>query len=192
MLLCSAQGAWYAEFVFLYYKIAMASLSVLLGSSARAAVCMGLMALLTAAMLAFVLIVKPFKDDRSILSASTEMMTSADKMQASAFAATIVACTVGFVCALIPDRGAGLNALLTVLTALIGVMPIAFGLYLDPPCETDGAQEEQEEEDQEQQQQGGHGKQGQSAQGKPVFEAETPPEAGNVETENPAAVTQTN
>ena len=84
-----------------------------------------------------------------------------------------------------------MNALLTVLTALIGVMPIAFGLYLDPPW-ADGAQEEQEEEDQEQQQQGGQGKQGQSAQGKPVFEAETPPEAGNVETENPAAVTQTN
>ena len=191
MLLCSAQGAWYAEFVFLYYKIAMASLSVLLGSSARAAVCMGLMALLTAAMLAFVLIVKPFKDDRSILSASTEMMTSADKMQASAFAATIVACTVGFVCALIPDRGAGLDALLTVLTALIGVMPIAFGLYLDPPC-TDDAQEENEEDDQEQQQQGGQGKQGQPAQDKPVFETEKPPETDNVETENPAAVTQTN
>ena len=171
----------------------MASLSVLLGSSARAAVCMGLMALLTAAMLAFVLIVKPFKDDRSILSASTEMMTSADKMQASAFAATIVACTVGFVCALIPDRGAGLDALLTVLTALIGVMPIAFGLYLDPPCRADDAQEENEEDDQEQQQQqGGQGKQGQPAQDKPVFETEKPPETDNVETENPAAVTQTN
>ena len=130
----AAQGAWYAEFIFLYYKIAMASLSVLLGSSARAAVCMALMGLLTTAMLAFVLRVKPFKDDRSILSASTEMMTAADKMQASAYAATIAACTIGFLCALTKDRGAGLDALLTVLTALIGVLPIAVGFCLDPPC----------------------------------------------------------
>ena len=132
--LVAAQGAWYSEFVFLYYKIAMASFSVLLGSSARAAVCMGLMGLLTAALQAFVLIVKPFKDDSSILSASTEMMTSADKMQASAFAATITACAIGFLCALTKDRGAGLDAVLALLTGLIGVVPIAVGFYLDPPC----------------------------------------------------------
>jgi hypothetical protein len=148
---CTPQGAWYAEFVFLYYKIGMASLSVLLGSSARAAMCMGLMGLLTAVLLAFVLFVKPFKDDSSILSKTTETMTSADKMQASAFAATIVACTVGFVCALTEGRGAGLNALLSIATALIGVAPIVLGYYLDPPCKQ--VEEKEEDDDEEQSEQ---------------------------------------
>ena len=146
--LVAVQGAWYAEFVFLYYKIAMVSCSVLLGSSARAAPCMALMGLLTAALLAFVLLVKPFKDDRSILSASTEVMTAADKMQATAFAATIAACTIGFLCALTKDRGVALDAVLVLLTAVMGVIPVVVGLYLDPPCK-DVDEEQQDDEAQE-------------------------------------------
>jgi hypothetical protein len=126
----------------------MASFSVLLGSSARAAVCMGLMGLLTAALLAFVLFVRPFKDDRSIVSASTEAMTAADKMQASAFVATIAACAIGFLCALTKDRGAVLDAVLALLTALISVIPIVVGFYLDPPCkEVDKKQSDDEEQE---------------------------------------------
>ena len=176
-----AQGAWYAEFVFLYYKIAMASLSVLLGSSARAAVCMALMGLLTAALLAFVLLVKPFKDDRSILSASTEMMTAADKMQASAFAATIAACIVGFLCALTEDRGAGLDALLTLLTALIGVVPIVVGCFLDPPWK---AVDEEKKDDEEQGEQPGKDEETEKTKAEIETKAETEAET-ETETENP-------
>ena len=93
MFVILAQGAWYAEFVFLYYKIAMASLAVLLGSSAKAPTCLALMALVTAALLVFVLVVKPFDDGSH---ESPEMLTKADKLQADALGATLTGTAVGF------------------------------------------------------------------------------------------------
>ena len=57
------------------------------------------------------------------------MMTSADKMQAYALAATLVGFLVGFVCPQSPDRGDGADAFVGFLMALIGVVPLAVGLY---------------------------------------------------------------
>jgi len=122
-----AQGAWYAEFVFLYYKVAMASLSVLLGSSAKAPTCLALMALATASLLVFVLVVKPFDDGSH---ESPEMLTKADKLQAYALSATLAATAVGFVCVQNADSlGDGGEAVVSVLIAMIGVFPIALALY---------------------------------------------------------------
>jgi hypothetical protein len=122
-----AQGAWYAEFVFLYYKIAMASLAVLLGSSVRAPTCLALTALVTAALLVFVLVVKPFDDGSH---ESPEMLTSADKLQAYALSATLAGMAVGFVCALAAGSlGGGGEVVVSILIAMIAVFPIALALY---------------------------------------------------------------
>ena len=127
MFVILAQGAWYAEFVFLYYKIAMASLAVLLDSSGRATTCLALMALVTAALLVFVLVVKPFDDGSH---ESPEMLTSADKLQAYALSATLAATAIGLVCVLLADSlGDGGEAVVSVLIAMIAVFPIALALY---------------------------------------------------------------
>ena len=120
------QGAWYAEFVFLYYRIIIAALSVLVGSSANAQLCLVLMALATAGLLAFVLLVKPFDDGSHT---SPEMLTSADKAQAHSLGATLVASAIGFVCLLSPGRGAGSNVLAGLVVGVVGVTPLAVGLY---------------------------------------------------------------
>ena len=123
---CCWQGAWYAEFVFLYYRITIAALSVLVGSSANAQLCLVLMALATAGLLAFVLLVKPFDDGSHT---SPEMLTSADKAQAHSLGATLVASAIGFVCLLSPGRGAGSNVLAGLVVGVVGVTPLAVGLY---------------------------------------------------------------
>ena len=103
------------------------SISVLLGSSANAPTCLALMALVTAALLVFVLVVKPFDDGSH---ESPEMLTSADKLQAYALSATLAATAVGFVCVQSADSlGDGGEAAVSVLIAIIGVFPIAVALY---------------------------------------------------------------
>ena len=105
----------------------MASLSVLLGSSANASLCVTLMGAFTSGMLAFVVCAKPF-DDGSHECA--EMMTSADKMQAYSLAATLVGLLVDFVCLQSPDWGdGGSDGFVGFLMALIGVVPLAVGMY---------------------------------------------------------------
>jgi hypothetical protein len=52
-------GAWYSEFVFLGYKVAMACISILLGSSA--VISLLLMGMCTLGLLIFVVHVKPFR-----------------------------------------------------------------------------------------------------------------------------------
>jgi hypothetical protein len=116
-------GAWYAELVFIYYRIAMSAFAVLLTS--YESLCLALMAFATAVMLRFVMRVKPFDDGSK---ASGEAMTSADKVQAWGLVATLAATAVGFVCAQFEHRGKGLNAVIGVLIALIGAAPVMAGL----------------------------------------------------------------
>ena len=84
------------------------------------------MALATAGLLAFVLLVKPFDDGSHT---SPEMLTSADKAQAQSLVATLVASAIGFVCLLSPARGAGSDVLAGLVVGVVGVTPLAVGLY---------------------------------------------------------------
>jgi hypothetical protein len=120
--------AWYAELVFVFYRIAMSSCAVLLSSRANASLCLALMGLVTAAMLAFVLSVKPFNDNEDDRP-SEEAMTSADRKQAWALGATVAATLVGFGCAQTKDRGEGMDAAIAALITCIGAAPILAGLY---------------------------------------------------------------
>jgi hypothetical protein len=124
------QGAWYAEFVFLYYKIGMAALSVLLGSSARTSECLAIMGVLTGLVLAFVLRVTPFDDNDGDRSIQSQLTTKADKTQASALAATIAGCAAGYLCKVTEDRGAALDAIVGLLVAIVGFLPLFVSYYL--------------------------------------------------------------
>ena len=118
----AVQGAWYAEFVFLYYRIAMTASSVLLSSSVNTRVCLSLMALATAAALAFVLVVKPFADgDQGFATRSTDEMTRADTTQALSLGATLVAIAIGFMCLLIPDRSKTVDGVTASVIAVVAV-----------------------------------------------------------------------
>ena len=134
-------GAWYAEFVFLYYRITMAVFSVLLGSSRDAPLCLAGMATATAGLLAFVLYVKPFDDGSH---GSAKMMTNADKMQAYALVALLIGTAIGFLCQLDPDRGETTDALVGVFMALIGVAPVVAGLLLKRRMTKDNQDTERE------------------------------------------------
>lgn len=122
--------AWYAELVFVLYRIVMSSCAVLLSSRANASLCLALMGLVTATMLKFVLTVKPFKDDDDDDDhLSALVMTSADRKQAWALAATMAATMVGFGCAQTKNRGDIMDAAIATLISCIGVTPILVGLY---------------------------------------------------------------
>ena len=161
------QGAWFAEFVFLYYRITIAALSVLVGSSANAQLCLVLMALATAGLLAFVLLVKPYDDGSHT---SPEMLTSADKAQAHSLGATLVASAIGFVCLLSPGRRAGSNVLAGLVVGVVGVTPLAVGLYEQRKAskeeEGDGSVPSDE----------GQGKDEEKAESEPEPESESEPE----------------
>jgi hypothetical protein len=141
--------AWYAELVFVFYRIAMSSCAVLLSSRANASLCLALMGLVTAAMLAFVLSVKPFNDNEDDRP-SEEAMTSADRKQAWALGATVAATLVGFGCAQTKDRGEGMDAAIAALITCIGAAPILVGLYekyKDHKANKDDTGDNEEEED---------------------------------------------
>ena len=121
------QGAWYAELIFVYYRIAMSAEAVLLSSPQNAAVCLALMCLTTSAMLVFVLVVKPFKDGTDLSEEAT--MTSADRKQAWALGATVAATLVGFACTQIQDREGSLDVVITAIITAIGTVPMLVGLY---------------------------------------------------------------
>eukprot|EP01045_Picozoa_sp_COSAG04_P008742 COSAG04_NODE_491_length_13463_cov_5.877432_13_plen_380_part_00 len=128
------QGAWYAEFVFLYYRITIAAFSVLVGSSANAMLCLALTALVTAGLLMFVLVVKPFDDGwghgwGAYARPRRPLMTSADKSQMCSLGATLIASAIGFVCLLLPTRGTVANVLVGIVIAAVAVTPVAVGLY---------------------------------------------------------------
>ena len=106
----------------------MTAVSVLLGTAAKAMVCLSLMALATAGALAFVLVVKPFADgDQS--SVDADEMTRADKTQALSLGATLVAIAIGFTCLLIPDRSDTVDGVIASVIAVVAVIPIAMGLW---------------------------------------------------------------
>ena len=111
--------AWFSEFVFIYYRITVASFVVLLSFSASW--CLVVIGLATAGMLAFVVVVKPFVDDGS--QEPAEALNGANKAQAWALGATLAATVVGFACAQLTNRGKLLNAAIAVLVAFIGVAP---------------------------------------------------------------------
>ena len=141
--------AWYAELVFVFYRIAMSSCAVMLSSRANASLCLVLMGLVTAAMLAFVLSVKPFNDNEDDRP-SEEAMTSADRKQAWALGATVAATLVGFGCAQTKDRGEGMDAAIAALITCIGAAPILVGLYekyKDHKANKDDTGDNEEEED---------------------------------------------
>ena len=81
-------GAWYAEFVFIYYKVLMSATSVLLDSDGKMLAGVGMMFVLTLGLLGFVMHVQPFDDGGT-------MNVRANKMQIVGLATTLCALACG-------------------------------------------------------------------------------------------------
>ena len=89
-------GAWYAEFVFLGYKLAMASVAIFLDSPDRIMFGLSLMIVTTVAYLCFHLKVRPYVDGND---QSSDISTAADKLQILSLVTTIVALCAGLLSA---------------------------------------------------------------------------------------------
>ena len=116
---------WYAEFVFLYYRMAMVACTVMLGSSERTNECLLGMACTTSGLLLFVVRVKPFDDGST---EDPEHLTGADKMQAYSLVATLTALIIALICKQSPDRSEDFDLLVDVVLAVIGIVPVVVGL----------------------------------------------------------------
>ena len=123
----SPSDVWYAEFVFLYYRMAMVACTVMLGSSERTNECLLGMACATSGLLLFVVRVKPFDDGST---EDPEHLTGADKMQAYSLVATLTALLIALICKQNPDRSEDFDLLVDVVLAVIGIVPVAVGLSL--------------------------------------------------------------
>jgi len=117
---------WYAEFAFLYYRMAIVACSVIFASPTQTDECMLSMALASAVMLVFVVRVKPFDDG---LTEVPDALCGADKMQAYSLAGLMVALLVAVICKQTPDRDRSFDLIVDIVVAMIATIPALVGLW---------------------------------------------------------------
>eukprot|EP01052_Picozoa_sp_SAG31_P038937 SAG31_NODE_5302_length_2621_cov_2.300159_1_plen_176_part_00 len=125
-------GAWYAEFIFVYYRVFIAFVVAFFDEAEESVGTLVTMMVATTIVLAFVVVIKPYRASDDKDSDESKQLPNDHRMQVVALIATLVAFALGLVSLAIgPKDTDGRTVADAVISLLISLVVIAPMIY---PC----------------------------------------------------------